>query len=219
MDVLKLLDELQVLARNGLCYADNEYDKARYERILELTAEAYASSLELPAAEARSRLASELGHATPKVGSDVAVFDAEGRVLLVRRSDNLLWCLPCGWIEPFEAPEEAAVREVREETGLEVRIVEQVAAVHRFPSERNGPHAMVSMLFLGEVTGGEIRTSPETVEVAYRRLDEVTDWHANHRELASLARGAVSSVTVDPAEPQTPLCPESLKIGVRSNGV
>ncbi len=187
MNLLQLLDELQTLARNGLSYADNVYDTKRYQRILELVSEAYSSTLDLPAAEVRARLAAELGHATPKVGADAAVFDERHRLLLVRRSDDSRWGLPCGWVEPDETPAETAVRETLEETGLEIRITELVGAVHRHPSERNGPHAVISVLFLARVTGGEIRTSEETPEVAYRDLAEVRNWHANHKELARTA--------------------------------
>ena len=88
MKLLGLLDELRVLARNGLRYAENDYDRGRYERMLELVSQAYASSLGLPAAEVQRRFVEELGHVTPKIGADVAVFDTEDRLLLVRRSDD-----------------------------------------------------------------------------------------------------------------------------------
>jgi len=54
--------------------------------------------------------------------------DAEGRILLQRRSDDGRWNLPAGAIDPGESPAEAVVREVREETGLVVRPV-RVAGV------------------------------------------------------------------------------------------
>lgn len=187
MDLLGFLDELRVLAQNGLRYADNNYDRVRYERMLELVSEAYASSLEVPAAEVRRRLARELGHITPKIGADAAVFDDEGRLLLVRRSDDGCWALPCGWVEPSETPEEAAVRETLEETGLEVRVLDQVAAIHRLPSERDGPHAVLSVVYLAEVMGGDLSPSTETPEVSFRNPDEITAWHRNHKELALAA--------------------------------
>ena len=56
------------------------------------------------------------------------VRDAEDRVLFIRRADNGEWGLPAGAIDPGETPPEAVAREVREETGLEVRPV-RVAGV------------------------------------------------------------------------------------------
>ena len=53
----------------------------------------------------------------------VALRDAQGRVLLARHVEGGVWLLPGGSIEPGEVPTDAAIREMREETGLEVRII------------------------------------------------------------------------------------------------
>jgi ADP-ribose pyrophosphatase YjhB (NUDIX family) len=59
-------------------------------------------------------------------GVSAVVLDASGRLLLQRRTDNGLWGLPGGAVEYGESVTVAAVREVREETGLEVAIVRLV---------------------------------------------------------------------------------------------
>ena len=106
MDILPLLDELQIIARNGLHYAQNPYDRERYERLMELTARHYGEALDLPPAAVRERLSKELGYVTPKVGADAAIFNPAGEILLVLRADDQCWCLPCGWVEPYESPAE-----------------------------------------------------------------------------------------------------------------
>ena len=50
MDILPLLDELRGIARNGLEFAGNEYDRKRYERLMELVSEYYGASLSVPSA-------------------------------------------------------------------------------------------------------------------------------------------------------------------------
>src|SRR5919108_5010859 len=99
MDILPLLDELRTIARNGLTYATNSYDIERYQRLLDLACAYYGQALDLPPVEVRRRLSAELGYITPKVGADAALFDDEGRILLVLRADDERWCLPCGWVE------------------------------------------------------------------------------------------------------------------------
>lgn len=186
MDLLALLDELRITSQNGKKYADNPYDEARYERILELTAEWYGHALNLPPAEVRDRFAEELGHVTPKLGGDAAVFDDEGRLLVQRRADDGTWGLPGGFVNPNESPRETAVRETREETGLVVEPEELIGVYSRKPGEY-GPHSLVIHLYRCTRIDGEIETSPETEAVEYRPVDEVDDWHRNHGNVAQEA--------------------------------
>lgn len=60
------------------------------------------------------------------IGAFVVIFDKKGRVLLSHRRDLDIWNLPGGGVENGEFPDEAAIRETREETGLKVKIKELV---------------------------------------------------------------------------------------------
>ena len=190
MDILPLLDELQTIARNGLNFATDPFDRERYERLLALASRYYGQALDLPPPEVRGRLQAELGYITPKVGAEAAVFDGEGRMLLVRRSDDGRWCLPCGWVEPNESPAEAAVRETREETGLIVKTSRLVDVFTRKPGQGFGPHSAIAVIYLCDVVDGTIRASHEVTDVQYRRIDEVGEWHERHREYAEAAYAA-----------------------------
>jgi hypothetical protein len=68
MDIFSLLDELRVLAQNGLHFATNPYDRERYERLFELTTQTYGELLDLPKETIRARFQNDLGYITPKVG-------------------------------------------------------------------------------------------------------------------------------------------------------
>jgi ADP-ribose pyrophosphatase YjhB (NUDIX family) len=190
MDILALLDELQTIARNGLLYATNYYDQERYQRLLELSTMQYEALLGVPAADVRQRFAAELGHVTPKVGGDAAIFDDEGRILLVRRVDDGRWCLPCGWLEANESPVEAAVRETKEETGLEVRPLALVDVITRRANIGYGPHTAIAVIYLCEVIGGTLRGSHEGQEVGYWKLTDVPVWHELHQQYATVAYAA-----------------------------
>jgi ADP-ribose pyrophosphatase YjhB (NUDIX family) len=187
MDILPLLDELQTIACNGLNFAKDPFDRERYERLLDLANTYYGQALDLPPVEVRGRLRRELGYITPKVGAEAAIFGADGRMLLVRRSDDGRWCLPCGWVEPNESPAEAAVREAREETGLTVRATRLVDVFTRKPAQGFGPHSAIAIVYLCEVVDGTVQASHEVTDVRYRPIVEVTDWHERHREYAEAA--------------------------------
>ena len=187
MELLALLDELQTIARNGLHYAENLYDRERYERLMTLVTTYYGESLDMPPAEVRQRLSKEVGYITPKVGADAALFNAAGEILLVLRSDDNCWCLPCGWVEPNESPDKTAVRETLEETGLDVRTLQLVDVFFRPPGSYYGVHSLVAVVYLCEITGGSLQLSHEHLDARYWPIEAVTEWHANHREYAMKA--------------------------------
>lgn len=184
MDTVTLLDELRILAKNGLEYTDDPYDRERYERILELTSEEYSELSGLPTEEVKERFATELGHVTPKLGADAAVFNDEGALLLMRRADGDQWCLPGGWVEPNESPAEAAVRETQEETGLQVSPVHLVDTYSIPADAETTPHGQVSVVYLCRVDGGTLSLSQEANELRYRRVPDVSEWFTTHEEFA-----------------------------------
>lgn len=101
---------------------------------------------------------------------NVAVVDAARRVLLTRREDFEVWCLPGGSVEGGESLAEAALREVAEETGLAVRLTRLVGLYSR-PKLR-GYHT--AALFAAVVSRGSLRVDPsEVVEAEWFAADEL----------------------------------------------
>jgi 8-oxo-dGTP pyrophosphatase MutT (NUDIX family) len=179
VDLLSLLDEIRVIAQNGLAYTDDPYDEERYERLLDLATEYYGRTLDRPPAELREKLAEEFGPVTPKVGASAAVFDDEGRVLTMQRSGGA-WCLPGGNLDPGEGPEAGVVREVSEETGLDVEPVELVDAYQLPPGTEYDPHGAVTLVYRCRVVGGELELSREGEALAWQGLGDVEEWFFDH---------------------------------------
>ena len=187
-DILTLLEELQSIARTGLNYSTDPYARAHYSRLLELAATHYGRALDLPAQEVRARLQGELGSIKPKVGADAAIFDEEGRIILVERADDRCWGLPAGWVDPNEAPIDTVRREAREELALEVEPVQLVDVMFRPASADWGPHAVVSIVYLCEVRGGKIALSHEVLQARFWTIEHVPVWHKDHLKFAKTAR-------------------------------
>ena len=186
-DLLTLLEELQSIGRIGLNYSTDPYARAHYARLLELSVLHYAKALDMPAPEVRARLQGELGSITPKVGADAAIFDDDGRILLVERADDRCWGLPAGWVDPNEAPWITVRREAREELALEVEPVQLVDVMFRPASAEFGPHAVVSIVYLCEIRAGEIVPSHEVLGARYWVIDQVPVWHKDHLKFAKAA--------------------------------
>ncbi|MCA9317406.1 MAG: NUDIX domain-containing protein [Planctomycetota bacterium] len=102
--------------------------------------------------------------------------DADDRVLLTRRADNGLWCLPSGHMEIGETIEGTAVREAREETGLDV-ITETPVGVYSAPHPYYALRGrqVVALVFLCRVVGGRLRPSEETTAFGWFSASELPD--------------------------------------------
>lgn len=105
----------------------------------------------------------------PVVGVAAIVLDNWRRILLGRRKGSYrgLWCIPCGYVEYDEDVKEAAVRELKEETGLDIAL-KGVFAVH---SNFHNPEAhTVGIWFRAAVTGGKLKAGGDLDEVGYFKL-------------------------------------------------
>jgi 8-oxo-dGTP pyrophosphatase MutT (NUDIX family) len=188
IDVTSLLEQIRELAETGLRDSSNIYDLGRYAQLLEIANEYAGHELELPPIETRSNLARALGAVTPKLGGDAAIFDDEGRVLLMLRTDNQRWCMPGGLAEVGETSQESVIREAREETGLEVEILELVGVFTAFPAMRTTGPKLVIPLYLCEITGGTLRSSHEDLGLQFWTLKDVPAWSGPHEP--EMARAA-----------------------------
>ncbi len=184
LDIAGLLDELRAIARSGMHYAANHHDLARFTRLNEIMCSFYALLTGMESAHADKLFSRELGIITPKVGVDVALFDEKGCILLHKRSDDLSWSLPGGWVDPGESVEGAALREVLEETGLHVTIDRLVGVYSRPAKLPSDPHGSCHVLYICTSVGGEMALSEESVDIGFFQPGEVSEWHRDHRERA-----------------------------------
>ncbi len=122
------------------------------------------------------------------VGCSALIFDDQQRILLTRRTDNGQWCLPGGRAEPGESVEETCIREMREETGLDIR-VRRLIGIYSSPHfiieyPDGNRRQLVALSFEGEVIGGQLGLSDETTDAGYFTLAEIEkmDLMEHHRQ-------------------------------------
>jgi len=115
-----------------------------------------------------------------RLGCSAVIFnELREKVLLTKRTDNGLWCLPGGGVDPGESVEETIIREVQEETGLTVRVL-RLIGVYSDPNSLvvyNNDTAVqiVALSFEAEITDGEPGLSDETSDWGYYSLDEMNE--------------------------------------------
>jgi len=106
-----------------------------------------------------------------RVGCSAIIFDEQARVLLTQRTDNGRWCLPGGGMDPGESASEAIIREVWEETGLQVE-VDRLVGIYTTPNRivryaDGNQFQFVAMSFVAHIVGGELGLSEETTAYGY----------------------------------------------------
>lgn len=101
------------------------------------------------------------------IGAFVVIFDKKDRVLLSHRRDLDIWNLPGGRVEEGELPTEAAIREIKEETGLMIKIKDLIGVYGK-------PHKdEFAFVFLGMKNGGKLRKSKEADKHRFFKLNKI----------------------------------------------
>ncbi len=177
MDFLAIAQRLQALAQAGLFYsADKPFDRERYEEISDLSVQIISNLTDEPIEKIAPLFTTERdGYQTPKVDIRAVVFDEHNRILMVREKIDNNWALPGGWGDVGYTPSEVAVKEVQEETGLDVKAVRLLAVLDK-KCHPHPPQAwyVYKMFILCEKTGGAIlENTTEISQVAYFAKDEI----------------------------------------------
>lgn len=118
----------------------------------------------------------------------------ENKILLTQRDDFETWVLPSGGVEDGESIAKAALRETKEETGLDVELIRLVGVYSRI-SNMSPVHAIV---FTAQPVGGEIKCQEgETIAVEWFAFDELpSPLSAGHKRRIEDAISGVSGVAV-----------------------
>ena len=127
------------------------------------------------------------------VAVNVAIIH-DGKILLTKREDFEIWILPSGGVEDGESIAQAAIRETKEETGLDVELTRLVGVYSRL-SNMSPIHAV---LFAARPIGGEIRCQEgETIAVEWFAFDEIpSPLSAGHKRRIEDAISGVSGAAV-----------------------
>lgn len=177
------------MARRGLRFSRDPYDRANFARLLDIAAEMRAEVDAAPAAEVAAWMRDIKPEPGPLPVADAAVFDSQGRILLVQRVDDGLWAMPGGGLDVGETAAQGACREVWEETGLRVRATALVGVYDsRFCGTRS-TWQLYHFVFLCKPVGGQLTPSHETSDVRWFDPDDLPPLSPGH---ATRIAGAVA---------------------------
>ncbi|MEU7167037.1 NUDIX domain-containing protein [Streptomyces morookaense] len=120
------------------------------------------------------------------VAASAVVTDRQGRILLQHRRDNGLWALPGGAMEMADSLPGAAVREVKEETGLDVEITGLVGTYtdprHIIAYSDGEVRRQFNVCFTARITGGSLAISDESTELRFVPAEELGSLPMHHTQ-------------------------------------
>lgn len=169
---LKWAIEIQSLSQIGLTYTKDVYDRERYQRLREISAEMLAKKTEVSIEKVKDLFCHETGYQTPKLDTRAAIF-RNNKILLVHEN-NGTWSLPGGWCDVLESVKSNTEKEVREETGLNVKAVKIISIQDR--NKHNKPvyaYGVCKIFVLCEVINGNFVENIETAEIRYFSLQDL----------------------------------------------
>ena len=169
---LKWAIGIQSLSQIGLTYTKDVYDRERYQRLREISAEMLAKKTEVSIEKVKDLFCHETGYQTPKLDTRAAIF-RNNKILLVHEN-NGTWSLPGGWCDVLESVKSNTEKEVREETGLNVKAVKIISIQDR--NKHNKPvyaYGVCKIFVLCEVINGNFVENIETTEIRYFSLQDL----------------------------------------------
>ncbi len=164
--------EIQSLSQTGSHYAENEYQRARNTRLMEIAAEIVAEHTGIGLHPLLDAFQAQKGYATPKVDVRGAVF-RDNKLLLVRERQDNGWTMPGGWADVGDVPSQAAEREVWEEAGFHVKASKVIGVYDANRAEPLVLFHAYKLVFLCDLIDGEARPSSETSQVDFFGKDEI----------------------------------------------
>ena len=176
-------ETLAAIARTGLGFTESLYEQERFEEILRVAADIkFAAEEGIEGTEDADGILQEWlgsvgkgvpGYVTPKVAVGAAVGNDRGEMLLVKRADSGVWLYPTGWADVGYSAAEVVVKEVQEETGIDVEVVRLIAVLDglRVGFSRIPLYCLV---FQCRSVGGTLRAHPlECADVGWFPLDNL----------------------------------------------
>ncbi|OPA78622.1 ADP-ribose pyrophosphatase [Paenibacillus selenitireducens] len=172
---LEWAKQIQAISQAGLAYSKDMYDLERFEQLRALSVEIMHEYTEVEVHTIRNLFASETGYATPKVDIRGVVF-RDHKILLVQEKTDGAWAIPGGWADIGLSAKEVAVKEVKEESGLDVRPTKILAFLDKkFHDHPPSASHVYKVFILCEEVGGEAAAGMETTQVGFFEEDHLPE--------------------------------------------
>lgn len=196
---LNLVKRIKAISETGLVYAQDPYDQERYEELKAISLQLMGQLGNVPMKALEDFFMPQEDYPTPKVDVRAFVLNEKDEILMARESIDGKWTIPGGWADIGSTPSETAVREVKEETGIEVEAIRLLAVYDK----REHPHPpaplyVYKLIFLCQMTGGELQAGFDMLDAGFFPLDnlpELSEERILEEQIHALFKNAKSTET------------------------
>jgi ADP-ribose pyrophosphatase YjhB (NUDIX family) len=170
------IKKLKAIADIGLLYSKNDYDKERYHEIQQIAYRLLSESTGYGMETLHASFPTAVDYPTAKVDIRGLVLSDRKEILLARESADGRWSLPGGWADVGSSPRETVIKEVKEETGLDV-VAKTLLAVFdkRFHAHPPQPFYVYKIVFLCEPTTFILTKGFDVLDVKYFAIDNLPE--------------------------------------------
>ncbi len=169
--IFEFIKKVNAIAHTGVVFSKCEYALDNYHELLELSSTMlhdYIKSEIQPYDIYRDTY-----YPTPQPGVRAVIFK-DGKLLMAQDVDTPNeWTIPGGWCDINLSPVETAVKEVKEETGYDIKITQLLALIDRNKYTQSEVYNVYSIVFVGEIIGGENKPNFEVNEVKFFDIDDL----------------------------------------------
>jgi ADP-ribose pyrophosphatase YjhB (NUDIX family) len=166
--IFEKIKRIQALAEIGLHYAENTFDRERYEELQEIALQMLEQITDVPVEKIMPVILEKDGYKTPKVDVRAVVFNERNEILLVQEKVDNKWSMPGGWSDISHSPSEVAEKECFEEAGIKVKAVKLLALLDK--QKQNMPPAfeyVYKIFLLCKKLDNNISVGTETSDVGW----------------------------------------------------
>lgn len=169
---LEFIKKVQAISHTGLTYSEDEYAIENYEELRELSIKMLNEYTEKPIEDCD--LYENYYYPTPQPAVRTLVIK-DDKILFVKEKESGKWSLPGGWCDIDSSPKEAAVLEVKQESGYIVEITKLLGVLDRRNYRKSTYYDVYNICFLAHVIGGESRCNHETSDVKWFSFDNLPE--------------------------------------------
>ncbi|QIV95496.1 8-oxo-dGTP diphosphatase [Allofrancisella inopinata] len=169
--IFEFIKKVQAISHTGVTYSKCPYALDNYHELLDLSTKMlheYINSDVQP-----YNIYRDIYYPTPQPGVRVVIFE-NNKLLMAQDVDTPgEWTIPGGWCDIDLSPVETCIKEVKEETGFDIKVTKLLALMDRNKHIQSEIYNVYSIVFLAEIIGGENNPNFEVNEVKFFDMDNL----------------------------------------------